>query len=308
MLFAFDGLIYFRIKRFIRISRSVIMGCSPSHAVIINSSPSQETICLQPRIYMVSESTLCLLRDVGELRVYNVDDRDPSCALEKFQGAQDQLQNPLLFHPQLRRRQRMNAEELQSLAGASNVGAEMENDENTEESLEFVAAIEEKRDDTDHESHFNPIANTDDDLASETARSPNAHSVTVEVYSYKVNDDKTSKADGDPVAKEVTEATNLDVLPKSEDHRENIDAARNFAMASDEKADQNPGKVFEDSAHKGAAMQDQAADCWIESNELFDSNDPMTNFKKMDVAASILNLQQKATEIEEILATDSCNE
>ena len=78
------------------------MGCSPSHALIINSPSAQETICLQPRIFMVSESTLCLLQDVGELRVYRVDDRNPETALEKFRGAQDQLQNPLLFHPHLR--------------------------------------------------------------------------------------------------------------------------------------------------------------------------------------------------------------
>ncbi|KAL9974845.1 hypothetical protein ACROYT_G011941, partial [Oculina patagonica] len=105
------------------------MGCSPSHAVIINQSPTQETICLQPRIYMVSESTLCLLQDVGELRVYHVDERNPETAVERFRGAQDQLQNPLLFHPQLRsaRRERLNtADDFQS-AGSSSLASEQEN-------------------------------------------------------------------------------------------------------------------------------------------------------------------------------------
>ena len=76
------------------------MGCSPSHALIINSARSAtETICLQPRIYMVSQSTLHILQDVGELKVYRVDETDPDTALSKFSGIAEQLENPKLNHP-----------------------------------------------------------------------------------------------------------------------------------------------------------------------------------------------------------------
>ena len=165
------------------------MGCSPSHAVIINQSPTQETICLQPRIYMVSESTLCLLREVGELRVYHVDERNPETAVERFRGAQDQLSNPLSFHPQLRsaRRERLNTVDFQS-AGSSSLTSEQEN---VRVRIE-VARDEEHCDDVD-EAHSDTSADNicDNDAMQRDAvpESQNAHSVTVEVYSYKQNSD-----------------------------------------------------------------------------------------------------------------------
>lgn len=166
------------------------MGCSPSHAVIINQSPTQETICLQPRIYMVSESTLCLLQDVGELRVYHVDERDPETTIERFRGAQDQLQNPLSFHPQLRsaRRERLNTIDLQA-AGPSSASSETE--ENVRVRIEVVEEQTEQRDDVDdlHSNSSGKVCDNDALQTTEIPESPNAHSVTVEVYSYKQSSD-----------------------------------------------------------------------------------------------------------------------
>lgn len=162
------------------------MGCSPSHAVIINQSPTQETICLQPKIYMVSESTLCLLQDVGELRVYHIDERNPETAIERFRGAQDQLQNPLLFHPQLRsaRRERLNTTDDLPSAGSSSLASEQENVRFRME----VVRDEEQCDDVDevHSDTSGKICDNDA-MQTEAPESPNAHSVTVEVYCYKQN-------------------------------------------------------------------------------------------------------------------------
>lgn len=172
------------------------MGCSPSHAVIINSSPAHETICLQPRIYMVSESTLCLLKDVGELRVYNIDETDPAKAAEKFRGAQEQLQNPLLFHPQLRGRERSNTDDLRSLtsdSGPSSVGKEMsiggqDINQNEGDRVE-VSENEEQGDSVDYQSQYGKGGVTSEGrkqiLKDEAAQTSNAHSTTVEVYSYR---------------------------------------------------------------------------------------------------------------------------
>ena len=164
------------------------MGCSPSHAVIINQSPTQETICLQPRIYMVSESTLGLLQEVGELRVYHVDERNPETAIERFRGAQDQLQNPLSFHPHLRsaRRERLNTNDVQA-AGPSSVSSEP-----TEENVRVrIEVFEEQYDDVDdlHSDSSGKVRDNDALQTTEIPESPNAHSVTVEVYSYKQNSD-----------------------------------------------------------------------------------------------------------------------
>lgn len=164
------------------------MGCSPSHAVIINQSPTQETICLQPRIYMVSESTLGLLQEVGELRVYHVDDRNPETAIERFRGAQDQLQNPLSFHPHLRsaRRERLNTSDLQA-AGPSSVSSEP-----AEENVRVrIEVFEEQCDGIDdlHSDSSGKVRDNDALQTTEIPESPNAHSVTVEVYSYKQSSD-----------------------------------------------------------------------------------------------------------------------
>ena len=165
------------------------MGCSPSHAVIINQSPTQETICLQPRIYMVSESTLGLLQEVGELRVYHVDERNPETAIERFRDAQDQLQNPLSFHPHLRsaRRERLNISEVQA-AGSSSVSSEP-----TEENVRVrIEVFEEQCDgviDDLHSDSSGKVFENDALQTTEIPESPNAHSVTVEVYSYKQSSD-----------------------------------------------------------------------------------------------------------------------
>lgn len=252
------------------------MGCSPSHAVFINSSPSQETICLQPRIYMVSESTLCLLRDVGELRVYNVDDKDPSGALEKFEGAQDQLQNPLLFQPELRRRQRMNAEELQSIVGTSNIGEEIESKngkENFQESTEIGTVDENQRDVIGHEVYVNPHEHMRDDLASETASSPNAHSVTVEVYSCKITGDE------DLATKEAEQTTSSNDFQNKENII-NEDAVDDNATSLDENrgTHENTDNLSEDSVEGGCAVQDttvEASENRTECSEAVDDSDPL---------------------------------
>lgn len=284
------------------------MGCSPSHAVIINSSPSHETICLQPRIYMVSESTLCLLRDVGELRAYNVDDKDPSGALEKFEGAQDQLQNPLLFQPELRRRPRMNAEELQSLVGTSNIGGEVESEngnENFEKSTEIGTVNEDQRDVISHEIYAHPSEHMRDDLASETASSPNAHSVTVEVYNYKINDDLNG--DEDLATKEAIQTTSSNDF-QSKENTENQNTVDDVAKNLDEDraTHENPDNVIEDSAEIGCAVQDatvEASESWTETNEPLDSND---HFHNETYLAAVLNAGLKTPENEEILKLQSC--
>lgn len=163
------------------------MGCSPSHAVIINSSPTHETICLQPRIYMVSESTLCLLQDVGELKVYNIDERNPQTAIERFRGAQDQLQNPLMFHPHLRSRHKRISEggDLQS-AGSTSIAGDPLSEENT---LVGEIAPHDEGGEVCSESIDKMCDNTNPRIQTDSPGSPNAHSVTVEVYSYKQNSD-----------------------------------------------------------------------------------------------------------------------
>jgi len=139
---------------------------------------------------MVSESTLCLLQDVGELRVYHVDERDPETAIERFRGAQDQLQNPLSFHPQLRsaRRERLNTIDLQA-AGPSSASSETE--ENVRVRIEVVEEQTEQRDDVDdlHSNSSGKVCDNDALQTTEIPESPNAHSVTVEVYSYKQSSD-----------------------------------------------------------------------------------------------------------------------
>lgn len=178
------------------------MGCSPSHAVIINSSPTHETICLQPRIYMVSESTLCLLKDVGELRVYNIDETDPAKAAEKFRGAQEQLQNPLLFHPQLRGRERSNTDDLRSLSSGSgpssvHVGKEMstggQDINQSDGDMVGVSENEEQGDSVDYQSQYGAGGITSEEkkhiLKDGAAQTSNAHSTIVEVYSYRTSED-----------------------------------------------------------------------------------------------------------------------
>lgn len=178
------------------------MGCSPSHAVIINSSPTHETICLQPRIYMVSESTLCLLKDVGELRVYNIDETDPAKAAEKFRGAQEQLQNPLLFHPQLRGRERSNTDDSRSLSSDSgsssvHVGKEIstggQDINQSDGDMVEVSQNEEEGDSVDYQSQYGTGGIASEErkqmLKDGAARTSNAHSTIVEVYSYRTSED-----------------------------------------------------------------------------------------------------------------------
>lgn len=79
------------------------MGCSPSQAIIIQSSTTaHETVCLKPTIYMVSESTVKILQDVGELKVFHVDESDHGKIEEKYGHVGDQLANPLVYQPQVR--------------------------------------------------------------------------------------------------------------------------------------------------------------------------------------------------------------
>ena len=284
------------------------MGCSPSHAVIINSSPTHETICLQPRIYMVSESTLCLLRDVGELTVYHVDERDPNHAVEKYQGAQDQLQNPLLFHPQLRRRERMNTEELQSLVGTSGVGKEAENEEikdNTGDEIEMPSSNEEQGDDVDHGNHFNSASGTiNEDLAAvdSTNSSSNAHSVTVEVYSYKMNADK-SPEDGGTAAKDaINKKGSYESLYHEEN--ENTSVADDVLAASEKTfaSVEQPESVtvVEDSASMDVGLRETTVSCPESADRIYTAanQNPETD------TTSVSKFQQKATENEAIVELD----
>jgi len=137
---------------------------------------------------MVSESTLCLLQDVGELRVYHVDERNPETAIERFRGAQDQLQNPLSFHPQLRsaRRERPSTSDLQA-AGPSSASSEQ-----TEENVRVrIEVVEEQCDDVDdlYSDSSDKVCDNDAPQTTEISESPNAHSVTAEVYNYKQSSD-----------------------------------------------------------------------------------------------------------------------
>lgn len=218
------------------------MGCSPSHAVIINSSPSHETICLQPRIYMVSESTLCLLKDVGELRVYNIDETDPAKAAEKFGGAQEQLQNPLVFHPQLRGRERSNTDDFRSLSSDSgpssvHVGKEMSiGDQDINQSdgdMVEVSENEKQGDSVDYQSQYGAGGITSEErkqiLKDGAAQTSSAHSTIVEVYSYRTSEDGStadneSKREGramEPlyIADSASTAAAVDVVSSIEQDR-----------------------------------------------------------------------------------------
>lgn len=291
------------------------MGCSPSHAVIINSSPTHETICLQPRIYMVSESTLCLLRDVGELTVYHVDEKDPNQAVEKFQGAQDQLQNPLLFHPQLRRRERMNTEELQSLVGTSNVGKEAENEEikdNAGDEIEMSASNEERGNDVDHGNHrdFNGASGTiSEDLAADSTNSSssNAHSVTVEVYSYKMNAGK-SLEDGGTAAKNATnEKSSYESLYHEEIQNENASVAIDVLAASE--ASEHLASVEQtESALEDSAMDVEMPETTVGCPESAYRIYSAAKQKPETDATSVSKAQQKAMENEAIVELDGCDD
>ena len=277
------------------------MGCSPSHAVIINSSPTHETICLQPRIYMVSDSTLCLLRDVGELRVYHVDERDPDPAVEKFQGAQEQLQNPLLFHPQLRRRERIKAEDLQSLPGSSSVGKEIEGEdikENAGDRIE-IAANEGQGDDVDDVSDYSASGKIIEDLTGKRAeccsQSSNAHSVTVEVYSYKINADK-SREDGEPAAENVSERECSDAsLNDKENDRTDTAVAVVATSEHNQTPDNQTGSALEDSDD----VQSDAKFSWTETaNQALPAAKQVSEIDSTRVSKAE---RQKATANEEIM-------
>lgn len=230
------------------------MGCSPSHAVIINSSPTHETICLQPRIYMVSESTLCLLRDVGELRVYHVDETDPESAVEKFRGAQEQLQNPLLFHPQLRRRERMNTDDIQSLPGPSNDGKEIESEDITENIGDRIEIVEneEQGDNVDYQNRYSGSGIISENVAKpmpqNDTQSSNAQSITVEVYSYKTNVDKSSEDDKRTAEKCIEVENPPEPLNDMRNNENTAQAAVDFAASSEQiqTFDKQKGSELED--------------------------------------------------------------
>lgn len=122
------------------------MGCSPSHALIINShTRPHDQICLQPRIYMVSESTLRILEDVGELRLYQQEDKDPGVARVRFgTSTLDQLENPVGFQTQIKRHPSLDSE--QSLAIARQDSKITVNLTTTEEEEQDVEVAEDEVD------------------------------------------------------------------------------------------------------------------------------------------------------------------
>lgn len=264
---------------------------------------------------MVSESTLCLLRDVGELTVYHVDEKDPNQAVEKFQGAQDQLQNPLLFHPQLRRRERMNTEELQSLVGTSNVGKEAENEEikdNAGDEIEMSASNEERGNDVDHGNHrdFNGASGTiSEDLAADStnASSSNAHSVTVEVYSYKMNAGK-SLEDGGTAAKNATnEKSSYESLYHEEIQNENASVAIDVLAASE--ASEHLASVEQtESALEDSAMDVEMPETTVGCPESAYRIYSAAKQKPETDATSVSKAQQKAMENEAIVELDGCDD
>lgn len=261
---------------------------------------------------MVSESTLCLLRDVGELTVYHVDETDPNHAVEKFQGAQDQLQNPLLFHPQLRRRERMNAEELQSLVGTSNVGKEAENEEikdNAGDEIEMSASNEEQGDDVDHGNHpdFSSKGTISEELTadSKNSSSSNAHSVTVEVYSYKMNADK-SPEDGGTAAKIASNKKSCyESLYHEEIQNENTSVAVDVLAASEEHLTsvEQTESALEDSV-MDVEMPEMTVSCPENADRIYTA----AKQKPETDTTSVSKAQQKATENEAIVELDGCDD
>lgn len=278
------------------------MGCSPSHAVIINSSPTHETICLQPRIYMVSESTLCLLRDVGELRVYHVDETDPESAVEKFRGAQEQLQNPLLFHPQLRRRERMNTDDIQSLPGPSNDGKEIESEDITENIGDRIEIVEneEQGDNVDYQNRYSGSGIISENVAKpmpqNDTQSSNAQSITVEVYSYKTNVDKSSEDDKRTAEKCIEVENPPEPLNDMRNNENTAQAAVDFAASSEQiqTSDEQKGSELEDCVDN--VLPDATFD-WEETANMEIS----AGKEDLDIAKD----QRKKATNEEIVESDS---
>lgn len=235
------------------------MGCSPSHAVIINSSPTHETICLQPRIYMVSESTLCLLQDVGELKVYNIDDRNPQAAIERFRGAEDQLQNPLSFHPHLRaRHKRIKAGDLQS-AGSSSTTSE----ENARAGIEITGddEVDEICGDPSDKISLGDNINT---IQTESPDSPNAHSVTVEVYSYKQNSDGLQEGNEAKNNFENTENLGEPIIAENSGASVAV-VAMDKNQTFDEQGDSGETHAREDIIVRSDTMNEPTLIAWTES-------------------------------------------
>lgn len=66
---------------------------------------------------MVSESTLRILEDVGELRLYQQEDKDPGVARVRFgTSTLDQLENPVGFQSQLTRQYSIDSEKSVAIA------------------------------------------------------------------------------------------------------------------------------------------------------------------------------------------------
>ena len=84
---------------------------------------------------MVSESTLRILEDVGELRLYQQEDKDPGVARVRFgTNTLDQLENPVGFQSQLKRQFSIDSEKSVAIARQDskitvNLGTTEEDDE-----------------------------------------------------------------------------------------------------------------------------------------------------------------------------------
>lgn len=212
---------------------------------------------------MVSESTLCLLQDVGELRVFHVDERNPETAIERFRGAQDQLQNPLLFHPQLRRRPRgindLNTGDLQQAAAGSSSVASEQTDENVRVRIEITEDEEEQCDDVDEISGDTSVNDCDNNaIRTESPESPNAHSVTVEVYSYKQSPDEL-----------LDEGEVQDNVGDSEGRCELLSVGNDAAATQQTSEEQDEiGEIHDEAMDNRGDPLKHAAFTWSETDDL----------------------------------------
>ena len=251
---------------------------------------------------MVSESTLCLLRDVGELRVYHVDETDPESAVEKFRGAQEQLQNPLLFHPQLRRRERMNTDDIQSLPGPSNVGKEIESEDITENIGDRIEIVEneEQGDNVDYQNRYSGSGIISENVAKpmpqNDTQSSNAQSIAVEVYSYKTNVDKSSEDDKRTAEKCIEVENPPEPLNDMSNNENTAQAAVDFAASSEQiqTSDEQKGSELEDCVDN--VLPDATFD-WEETANMEIS----AGKEDLDIAKD----QRKKATNEEIVESDS---
>jgi hypothetical protein len=88
---------------------------------------------------MVSESTLRILQDVGELKLYQQEDKDPGVARVRFgKNTLDQLENPVGYQSEVRRQFSIDSEQTVEVSRKdSKITVNLEETQERDEALEI---------------------------------------------------------------------------------------------------------------------------------------------------------------------------